>query len=160
MHARRLVAITTCVISLSWSFATLAQTQAQESCAVQFSEPKAGGTVSGRGKAKGTATVPPGKHLWIFAHPQGTATWWPQCGGPVVVEDGKPWVCLVTYGQDQDHGSDFEVAADVLDEKDDREMRNVVKSYQGKRANEDYSGVDLPSPAEGCSITKIIVMKK
>jgi hypothetical protein len=156
MRVRRLFVAVICISSLALPIAALAQKQGEKSCTVEFSEPRQGGTVSGQGTAKGTATVPPGKHLWIFAHIQGLALWWPQCGGPARIEKDR-WVCQVTYGQNRDSGSDFEVAAAVLDDKDNTDMRNVIKGYEQKGA---YPGVELPPPTEGCAISRVIVTRK
>jgi len=155
MQASRLVVAVVCIASLVSPFAALAQKQGEKSCTAEFSEPRQGSSVSGQGKASGTATFPPGKHLWIFAHIQGLALWWPQCGGPAQIEKDR-WVCQVTYGQERDRGSDFEVAAVVLDDKDDTDMRNVIKGYQ----KGEYAGVELPPPTEGCAISKVIVTRK
>ena len=155
MHARRLFVAVICISSLGLPFAALAQKQGEKGCTVEFSEPKQGSSVSGEGKASGTATFPPGKHLWIFAHIQGLALWWPQCGGPAQIEKDR-WVCHVVYGQNRDSGSDFEVAAVVLDDKDDTDMRNVIKGYQ----KGEYPGVELPPPTDGCPISKVIVTRK
>src|ERR1700733_2298506 len=129
MHSSRFFVTVICITSLVSPFAALAQKQGEKSCTVEFSQPKQGNSVSGQAKASGTAAFPSGKHLWIFAHIQGLALWWPQCGGPAQV-NGDKWVCQVTYGQERDRGSDFEVAAVVLDDKDDSDMRNVIKGYQ------------------------------
>jgi hypothetical protein len=155
MHARRLVIPIICVASLCWPFAALAQKQAEERCAVEIKEPKQGDSVSSSSKARGSATTG-GKHLWIFAHVEGLALWWPQCGGPASIK-GQDWSCLVFYGQDRDRGSDFELAAVVLDEKDNNDMLNVIHDYD--RTHE-YPGVSLPPPAEGCPIAKVIVTRK
>jgi hypothetical protein len=156
MRARRIFVAVICIASLGSPFVMHAQKQEEKSCGVEFNEPQEGNSVGSRVKAKGTAIFPSGKHLWIFAHIQGLALWWPQCGGPAQIEKDR-WVCLVTYGEDRDRGSDFEVAAVVLDDKDDTDMRNVIKGYEQKR---EYPGVELPPPTKGCPVTKVIVTRK
>src|ERR1035438_9069066 len=132
------------------------QQQHVESCRVEFTEPKQGDLVSNEGDVKGVATLPPGKHLWVFAHRRGLALWWPQGGGPAQVDKQK-WLAVVTYGQDRDRASECEVAAVVLEERDHAEMLNVVKRYEERG---EYPGVRLPPPAGGCSLAKIIVTKR
>jgi hypothetical protein len=153
MHTTR--SITLMIFLLSPSFVALEQ-QPSESCRAEFTDPKQGDTVSNDGNAKGTATVAPGKHLWIFAHRRGLALWWPQGGGPAQLENQK-WVAFVTYGQDRDRGSEFELAAIMLEEKDHADMLNVVKRYEERG---EYPGVRLPPHARDCPMTKIVVIKR
>lgn len=154
MHATR--SVTAVIFLLSWPLMVLGQQQRPESCRVEFTEPKQGDSVSNEGDVKGTATVPPGKHLWIFAHRRGLALWWPQGGGPAQIDKEK-WMTVVTYGQDRDRGSEFEVAAVVLEEREHADMLNVVKRYEDSGQ---YPGVRLPPPARDCSIAKMIVTKR
>jgi len=154
MYATRFVTVVLFLLYLQ--FTIQGQQQQVESCHVEFTEPKQGDLVSNEGDVKGVATVPPGKHLWVFAHRRGLALWWPQGGGPTQVEKQK-WVAVVTYGQDRDRASEFEVAALVLEERDHAEMLNVVKRYEEQGV---YPGVRLPPPARDCSMAKIIVTKR
>jgi hypothetical protein len=153
MYAAR--SITAVVVLLAWSFVVQGQQHRTESCRVEFTDPKSGDSVPNEGDVKGTATIPPGTHLWIFAHRRGLALWWPQGGGPAQI-DKQEWMVFVTYGQDRDRGSQFEVAAVVLEEKDHEDMLNVIKRYEGGQ----YAGVQMPPPARDCSIPKMIVTKR
>jgi hypothetical protein len=130
--------------------------QRAEACRVEVTSPKSGDTVANEGEVQGTATLPPGKKLWVFAHRRGLALWWPQGGGPAEVSKEK-WDVLVTYGQERDRGSGFEVAAVVLDEKESADMLNTVKRYEERG---EYPGVRLPPPARDCPIAKIAVTKR
>jgi hypothetical protein len=134
----------------------LGQQQNAGSCRVEFLEPKQGDTISDSGDVRGKATVPAGKHLWIFAHRRGLELWWPQGGGPAHIENGE-WVSFVTFGQERDRGSEFEVAGVVLEEVDHAAMLNLIRRYEERGV---YPGTSLPRPAQGCSMSKMIVMKR
>lgn len=154
MHATK--SIFAALLLLSGPFTMIGQQQQTERCRVEFTDPKQGDAVSDVGDVKGTATIPSGKHLWIFAHRRGLALWWPQGGGAAQIDNQK-WVTFVTYGQDRDRGSEFEVAAVVLEEKEHADMLNIIKRYEERG---EYPGVRLPPPTHDCSITKMIVTKR
>ncbi|HBY64713.1 MAG TPA: hypothetical protein DEH78_33245 [Solibacterales bacterium] len=143
-------------VLFSGSAVSLAQQQRTDACRVEITEPRQGDSVQDEGDARGIATIPAGKRLWIFAHRRGLALWWPQGGGPAQMEKDK-WATVVTYGQERDRGSEFEVAAVVLEERDHNEMVNVVKRYEERG---EYPGVRLPPSARDCSVTKVVVSKR
>jgi hypothetical protein len=62
----------------------------------------------------------------------------------------------VTYGQNRDLGSDFELMVAVLADAADADMNNWIK-----RAEEtgQYPGVRLPASLQGC-VTKSIVVTR
>ena len=126
------------------------------SCSVEITSPQSGDRVSGEGDATGSAkNLPPGAHVWIFGHRRGLGLWWPQGGGAAQVRDGK-WRVFVTYGQNRDLGSDFELTTAVLADADDAAMNNWIK-----RAEEtgQYPGIRLLPSLQGC-ITKTIIVTR
>jgi hypothetical protein len=125
-------------------------------CIAEFTTPQSGDRVAGEGDVSGSAkNLPAGSHVWVFAHRRGLGLWWPQGGGAAKVQDGK-WLAFVTYGQNRDLGSDFELTVAVLADAADADMNNWIK-----RAEEtgQYPGVRLPASQQGC-ITKSIVVTR
>ena len=66
-----------------------AQSPSAAACAVTIVSPKTGEKHGPDVLVSGTATVPAGRHLWIFARRKGVAIWWPQGGGAASVERGE-----------------------------------------------------------------------
>lgn len=126
------------------------------SCGVEFTTPQSGDRVAGEGNVSGSAkNLPPGAHVWVFAHRRGLGLWWPQGGGAAKVQEGK-WLAFVTYGQSRDLGSDFELTTAVLGDTSDADMNNWIK-----RAEEtgQYPGIRLPASLQGC-ISKTVVVTR
>jgi hypothetical protein len=80
---------------------------------VRITEPGAGGRVATRGEVTGTADVPKDAYLWVLVHRKDVAGWWPQGGGPIPVSNGE-WKVDVKYGDPDDVGHPFEIAATVV----------------------------------------------
>jgi hypothetical protein len=81
--------------------------------AVRILHPTAGERVGGGGDVEGSAAVPDGTHLWVLVHRSDLDGWWPQGAGPIPIEGGR-WRVRVAYGEPQDSGYDFEIAAVVV----------------------------------------------
>ncbi|MGD0497224.1 MAG: class I SAM-dependent methyltransferase [Bryobacteraceae bacterium] len=79
-------------------------------CRIEILSPRAGETVGQAGEVEGSAEMPDGGYLWVLAHRRDLDGWWPQGGGPVSVNGGR-WKASVRYGDPQDAGHEFEVAA-------------------------------------------------
>ena len=132
---------------------------AAQSCKVEIASPQKGDSVGKQGEVRGTATVPPGMFLWIFAHREGLSKWWPQGGGTTRVKgkDGK-WVVLATYGDEKDpSGTPFEIVAILVDQNG---HNGIVKYVQESEAKNFYPGMDLPSVDPACVSEEIVVNKK
>ena len=69
-------------------------------CKAEITSPKRGDPVNTSGDVRGTATVPPGMFLWVFAQREGLARWWPQSGGAARIRDGE-WVVHAVYGDER-----------------------------------------------------------
>jgi hypothetical protein len=73
---------------------------------------------------QGTASIPSKYHLWILARRSDfEGVWWPQ-GEAKIDPISKEWKASVTFGEAQDVGSDFEIAAIVVDEQGHLKMRD------------------------------------
>src|SRR4051812_19975205 len=79
----------------------LRSAQVRPTCEVTNTGPSIGARVGADALVTGTATIPPGLHLWAFAHRRGLAIWWPQGAGATEVQRGTYQV-LVTLGGPQD----------------------------------------------------------
>lgn len=77
---------------------------------VKILSPRHHELVDASGVVEGTATPAPGSHLWVLARRKDLKGWWPQGGGPAHVEATR-WKVGINYGEPQDAGFDFEIAA-------------------------------------------------
>ena len=132
----------------------LAQSQDKEGCRVQITAPEAGSNVAIVQNVAGTGTVPPGKFLWVFAHRQGLANWWPEGGGPAKIRNGE-WLVNTTFGTEQDSGADFEITAAVVDESTNAQLSKTVQDWA--RSNY-YPGTTFPDYT--CKSKEVIVKRK
>lgn len=82
---------------------------------VRIVTPDSRATVGAAGAVGGSAVVPSGGHLWVLVHRAGIDGWWPQGGGPVELS-GNRWAVQVQYGEPQDCGFNFEIAALIVGE--------------------------------------------
>ena len=133
-----------------------AQEKNNTTCSVNFTTPQSGDRVAGEGDASGLAKdLPAGAHVWIFAHRRGLGLWWPQGAGAAKVREGK-WRAYVTYGQNRDLGSDFELTTAALSDADDADMNNWIKRAEDTGQ---YPGIRLPASLQGCMTNTIIVTR-
>lgn len=73
---------------------------------------------------RGTASIPSRYHLWILARRSDfEGVWWPQ-GEARIDPITKEWKASTTFGEAQDVGSDFEIAAIVVDEQGHIKLRD------------------------------------
>jgi hypothetical protein len=105
------------VVALSalWLAASsLANESNSTKCEVRITEPKDGQEVGGNITIRGTATISPNLHLWIFARrvsPYRTAdVWWPQGKSTVDPATGK-WEMPATIGVPDDVNHLFDITA-------------------------------------------------
>ena len=129
-------------------------------CKAEITSPKRGDPVNTSGNVRGTATVPPGMFLWVFAQREGLARWWPQSGGAARIRDGE-WVVHAVYGDERDPGKDaganFVVTVAVVDQKAHDEIVKYVKKSESENY---YPGMDLPAANPGCASKDIIVKRR
>jgi hypothetical protein len=79
-------------------------------CAVVILAPDSGALVARDGIVEGSAVLPSDSYLWVLVRRMDFDGWWPQGQGAVRV-DGTAWRVSVNYGEPQDAGCDFEIAA-------------------------------------------------
>lgn len=150
------------IIALFLTFPCLCSVRAQEkpeqipTCNVAITSPRSGDRVSDDGTVKGTATMPLATHLWVFAHRRGLGLWWPQGGGQAQIRDGK-WSVLVTYGLPRDAGNEFEVAAGIFDDTENKKLLSWIRKAE---ETGQYPGMHLPESVEGCPTQVLIVTKE
>jgi hypothetical protein len=145
--------------ALSFALASTLTPQQKQTCKVQMTSPQNGDAVGRQAEVRGTAALPPGMFLWVFAHREGLARWWPQGGGAARVK-GKTgeWVVLATYGDDKDPpGAAFEIIAVIVDQKSHDE---IVKYVQKSESENYYPGMELPPADPGCVSEEVVVKKK
>lgn len=144
---------------LSWG--PVAFGQQTPSCAIEITMPKKGARVGVRGQITGTATVPPGMHLWVFGRKMGQRNWWPQGGGNVEVRGGR-WIADGAFGDEADRtkdaGSAFQLTGVIVDAESDAKLTSYVEATERSGR---YPGTQLPSPAEtGCFVKEEIVVTR
>lgn len=116
-----------------------------------ITSPRDGSNCGATERVEGKSTVPPDKHLWIFAHRQGLRLWWPQVGEVRVEEDGT-WKQTIFVGQPQDIGFDFEITARWVDSRQSTDLEGYLQ--RGETAG--YPGLPLP---EGAPTATVICSK-
>ena len=150
-----LIRVTILILMLLAPWTGFAQ-QKTNACSINLVSPQNGDRVSSEANATGSAKdLPPGTHVWIFAHRQGLALWWPQGGGAAQIRDGR-WTVFVTYGQPRDMGSDFEVTAAVLGDRASAELDNWMTRAEHTGQ---YPGIPLPASVQGCLIGTVTVTR-
>jgi hypothetical protein len=82
-------------------------------CSVEISSPEARNRVAEIGIVEGKATLFGDAHLWVLVHRKDVLGWWPQGEGAVPVAQHS-WHVQVKYGDPEDAGYDFEIAAVVV----------------------------------------------
>jgi len=147
-----LFAVSTC---LSPFANTHAGNTAAATCAVEITSLKAGDKVGQSVTVRGTATIPADGYLWIFARKSSLGNqWWPQAGGPVEIANGE-WEAEVFFGRAEDVGSNFDVAAVVVNAQTSAAL---TKWFATAKAL-DYPPVSFPDANSSCSIVKVKVIR-
>ena len=97
-----------------------ARAQGAAGCMFDVDEPRSG-TAVGRGVyVEGTASLPPGRHLWVLARHESfraRQVWYPQGEGIVDPATGR-WKVFATVGEIRDIPSEFDVVVAVFDQKE------------------------------------------
>lgn len=120
-----------------------------------ITDPAQAGAEVGLSKAvKGTASIPSGCHVWVLISPEDfDGQWWPQ-GEGVVNPKTRGWTVRVNFGQKDDVGRTFSVAAIVVDDQEHIKLKDYRKTAI---ANKDWPSIDMP-PTVGAP--QIIEVKK
>ncbi|MGE3781621.1 MAG: hypothetical protein AB7H71_02610 [Alphaproteobacteria bacterium] len=128
-------------------------------CSVEILSPVMNARVGEASNVSGSATIPAGTKLWIFAHRKGLALWWPQGGGFAQIDNDKQWTVLVFFGVERDIGSQFEITARVVEPTENRELEAWVRRSVETRQ---YPGIPMPRAVPSCLVnngTNVIVTR-
>lgn len=122
-------------------------------CSITIAAPRPGQEVAAQLEATGTAKVPLGQHLWLFARRasyRSLELWWPQ--GEASLEAGH-WEVLVSIGEARDIGEDFDVTAAVFAQ----EQHMKLREYFRNAVRNGYKPMEMP--AASCVATMATVRK-
>jgi hypothetical protein len=123
-------------------------------CSIVITSLMAGDKVGASVTLKGKASIPPDGNLWILSHKSSIGNqWWPQAG-PLEILDGE-WKTEVFFGRPADVGSDFDVAAVVVNAQTSGAL---VKWFATAKAL-DYPPVPFPDGNSSCPVVKVKVVK-
>ncbi len=129
--------------------------QAKDSgCMVKVTEPRAGQQLGAVFTVKGTAVIPDGHHLWVFARRVDFEPFWtPQAEGRINSETGS-WKVSAHFGTANDISWDFDVAIAVFSEKE----HLVLRDYRN-RAMKSGHWTEIEMPKAACTPTLLTVIK-
>jgi hypothetical protein len=109
---------------------------------IEITSPQNGEMVGACGEVSGNADLPLHSHLWVLARRKDVSGWWPQGGGPLLLDNGR-WSVRVQYGESRDAGHDFEIVAlATRDAMNDLWMTWVKHVH----STGEYPPVQLPTP--------------
>lgn len=103
--------------------------RSKSACLIKLAEPREGQQVGQSVTVKGTATIPAGGHLWVFARRENFEdqdVWWPQAEGRIDPKTGE-WKVSASIGGRQDIGWSFDIAVAVFEEDDNLELKSHVR---------------------------------
>jgi hypothetical protein len=148
------------VIALT-AFGTSFSGQETPACKIQVLSPQKGDKVGTSGPIRGTASVPPGRFLWVFIRKEGQRNWWPQGGGAVEVKPNS-WVVDAVYGDEnnpqKDSGANFEITAVIVDQPTNAKLDSYVETTNKTGR---YPGTPLPPAAkDACALKDNIVVQR
>ncbi|HEY3579783.1 MAG TPA: hypothetical protein VGK82_04540 [Pyrinomonadaceae bacterium] len=129
-------------------------TAPQARCSVEINSLKDGDKVGESVTVRGNATIPADGNLWLLAHKSSMGNqWWPQAG-PIEIKNGE-WQAEVFFGRSRDVGSNFEVAAVVVN----HETNTALTKWFSTARTSDYPPVVFPDANSSCSVVKVTVVK-
>ena len=117
----------------------------EEAIAFEVTQPERQGAEVGKTVIlEGTASLPAGYHLWIFARRADfEPMWWPQGPGIVDPKTGK-WRGQATLGKPQDVGWTFDISVAVFGEEEHMKLL----AYRGKSMSTGvWRPIDMPEAA-------------
>ena len=135
--------------------ASVSASKVAAKCTVSIDSPRGGEAVGAQRDVSGTASVPPGKYLWVLAHKRGLGKWWPQGSGPALIEPDGKWTASVTYGEDRDNGP-FEVTAAIFEQGANTTLLKWVSTAEKTGR---YPPLALPTIAARCTSASVTVNK-
>lgn len=135
-----------------------AQNSPKTDCRVEIAEPKSGERIGRQVLISGRAEIPADAYLWVFAHREGLATWWPQGSGAATIED-KTWSVPISFGDPGETGA-FEVTAVPVDADTNLKLEAWRRDSESEGRYLKYLGMQLPAVAEGCGRPPRITLTK
>ncbi|MGH9350282.1 MAG: hypothetical protein ACRD26_23770 [Vicinamibacterales bacterium] len=128
---------------------------AADACDIKIDAPQPGANVGRQAVISGTATVPTTANVWVLISIRGLKGWWPQGGGGAEVVGGR-WEVLSFFGQSQDVGAQFVVAAAAVSHHNSQLLDNWVQVGQKTGS---YPPMPFPAVVEGCPVPRVTVTK-
>ena len=111
-------------IVLGLAVGAAAQDKPKVSITISVPEQEKGTQVGCSLAIEGTAALPGGQHLWVFSRRADfEGVWWPQGEGKVDPKTLR-WSVQVTFGEAQDVGKDFDIAAVSVTESEHAKLRD------------------------------------
>lgn len=144
MHHKSLLFI----VSLLALFAISSPVNAQGSdakCEIDVTKPLSGQEVGRETAVEGTATIPPGHHLWVFARRdsyRSDEVWWLQSEG-IVDPKTKQWKVIAAIGNQNDIGFEFDIAVAVFAAKE----HPVLKAHRSRALAGENASLQMPVAA-------------
>jgi hypothetical protein len=107
---------------------------------IEICTPRRGERVGPSGAVEGKATLLGDCHVWVLVRRKDIDGWWPQGGGATRVS-GDSWSAQVKYGDANDGGYEFEIAAAIVGRAIHERWMQWVQSVE---ATGEYPPVQLP----------------
>ncbi|GEM_PF-712741 len=121
-------------------------------------DPKNGEVLSSvevSGKTKGD--IPHGWHMWLVVNPHSApGQWWPQGGNEIVPWNGTWYTQALIGGGESDNGKVFDIAAILVDEKDNSYLNKWVFETN---ENQNWPSISLPASTKRLALTRVIRSK-
>ena len=89
---------------------------------LSIDSPQPGAHVDRQEQVYGSARLPAGSVVWLFARRADMHGWWPQAG--VRIGPDRKWTSPCHFGEDVDAGHAFEIAVVSVDSDTDRQLRS------------------------------------
>jgi len=121
--------------------------EAAAPCGIAIDSPRNGQPAPRTIDVRGTATLPPGGHLWLFARRVDyDPEWWLQ--GEAKVDTNHQWHRFVTLGEGRDSGFEFNLTAAVFStaEHDQLKRISISEMESGQFLPHEMPRVACPGP--------------
>lgn len=148
----------TILFAASMCFSTLATAQSQmastQPCSIEITSLKEGDKVGRSVTIRGKASIPASGSLWLLSRKRSMGNqWWPQAG-PIEITNGE-WEAEVFFGRPDDIGSNFDVAAVVVNSQ----TSATFTKWFSTAKELDYPPEPFPNTNSSCSVVTVKVVK-
>ncbi|HYO14106.1 MAG TPA: hypothetical protein VE685_12995 [Thermoanaerobaculia bacterium] len=144
MHHKSSLFVVSLLVLLTISAPVNAQ-GSDAKCEIHVTKPLSGQEVGRETIVEGTATLPPGHHLWVFARRdsyRSDEVWWLQSEGIVNPTTGQ-WKVIAAIGNQNDIGFEFDIAVGVFAPKE----HPVLKAHRSRSLAGDNASLQMPVAA-------------